>query len=245
MINAIIVDDEEKAVVVLRRLLHTHCPEINIVAETDEVDTAIQVIREHHPQLIFLDIELAGETGFDLLEKIEVRDFHVVFVTAHSEFALKAFRFTVADYLLKPVGVDLLKEAVQKVSNLIGNSSSTVLEHENQATGSMETLRIPSITGLTFVQVRDIVRLEADGAYTHIHMANGKHYMSSYRLKQFEEHLDQKLFLRAHRSHIINMRKIKSVITKDGLFAEMIDGMQIEVPRRNKEDFLKRISLHH
>lgn len=234
MINAIIVDDEEKSIVVLNRLLKAHCPEVSIVAEVDEVDKAIVAIEKYHPQLIFLDIELAGESGFDLLERIKERNFHVIFITAHSEFALKAFRFSVTDYLLKPVGIDLLKQAIEKVSKLDNTHSD--------ATG-MQTLRIPSINGMAFAYFKDIVRMEAEGAYTHIYLDNGKHYMSSYRLKQFEEHLDPSLFLRMHRSHLINIKKIKSIVNKDGLFAIMTDGTSIEVPRRNKEEFMKRVHL--
>ncbi len=232
MINSLIVDDEAKAIMLLRKQLKKHCPEINVVAEAQRIDEAIQLIELNKPQLIFLDIEMAGGSGFDLLERIQERNFHVIFVTAHSEFAIQAFRFSVTDYLLKPVNREILSQAVKKVEYLIGISA---------ATSTIQTLRIPSTNGMTFVNITNIIRMEADGPYTHIYMDNEKHCMSSHHLKQFEEHLDAAIFLRIHRSHLINRGKIKSVIDKQGLFIEMSDGMKIEVPRRSKQDIIKML----
>jgi two-component system LytT family response regulator len=177
---------------------------------------------------------MAEGSGFDLLENIQTRNFHVIFVTAHSEFAIKAFRFSVTDYLLKPVSRELLIQAVQKVKNLIDVSASA---------SSIQTLRIPATFGITFVNIINIIRLEAEGPYTHIYMDNGKHFMSSQNLKQFERHLDEGVFLRIHRSHLINRNKIKSIIDDNGLLLEMTDGFSIEVPRRSRQDFLKMFNL--
>jgi two-component system LytT family response regulator len=238
MIKALIVDDVAKSIVVLRRLLKEYCPEVNIVAESEDVDEALRLLELHHPQLVFLDIEMAGKNGFDLLEESKGRNFHVIFVTAHSEFAIKAFRFSVTDYILKPVDSNILKQAVQKVIKLVESSKSV-----NNTEESFQTLRIPSIDGLAFVSFDDIIRMQAEGHYTHIYLVSGKHYLSSYNLQRFEEHLDHDLFLRVQRSHIINQKKIKSLIQIQGLFVEMIDGYRIEVPRRNKEEFLKLLQL--
>jgi two-component system, LytTR family, response regulator len=243
MIDTVIVDDVEKAIVVLRRLLNTNCPEINIVGEADDVDDAIRLIESRHPKLVFLDIKMAGKSGFDLLDEIKERNFHVVFVTAHSEYAIKAFRFSVTDYLLKPVASDDLKQAVQKVKRLIEASEASSSHTNAKDTTAMQTLRIPSTNGLAFVYINNIIRLEADGHYTNIYMDSGKHYISSYHLKQFEEHLDSKIFLRLHRSHLINQNQIKSIAQKEGLVIEMKDGARIEVPRRHKEEALKMLQL--
>jgi two-component system LytT family response regulator len=236
MINAIIVDDVEKAIVVLRRQLEEHCPEVNVIGQAEDVEEAKRLIELHKPQLVFLDIQIAGKSGFDLLLEIRERNFHVILVTAHSEFAIKAFRFSVTDYLLKPVDSSILKQSVQKVLNLIESSIP-----DNKSTASAQTLRIPSTNGLAFVKLNDIIRLEAEGHYTHIYVVNERHYFSSYHLRQFEEHLDKNLFLRAHRSHIINQEKIKAVFQKPTLYVEMIDGFKIEIPRRSREEFIKRI----
>lgn len=241
MINALIVDDETKAVVVLRKLLAEHSPEVKILGEASRVDKAIELIQEHKPQLIFLDIEMPGKSGFDLLEKIAERNFHVIFVSAHSEFALKAFRFSVTDYLLKPVGIEELKQAVKKVKDLIdGHSSGHSMQHASEF-ASIQTLRIPTTEGTIFVYLSNIVRMEAEGAYTNVYVDNGKKYMVSDYLKQVEDLVDPSLFMRVHRSHTINLKKIKKVIDRNGLFAEMEDGALVEVSRRIKSDFLKRI----
>jgi len=234
MITALIVDDVEKAIVVLRRKLAEHCPEVNVIAQAEDVDEAILLIDQYKPQLVFLDIEMAGKSGFDLLLETKDRNFHVIFVTAHSEFAIQAFRFSVTDYLLKPVNSDILKESVQKVIKIIQSSAP-----EQKLSISAQTLRIPSTNGLVFVKLSDIIRLEAEGHYTHIYVVNEKHYFSSYHLRQFEEHLDKNLFWRVHRSHIINHEKIKAVIQKPILHLEMVDGFKIEIPRRNREAFKK------
>jgi two-component system LytT family response regulator len=235
MINSLIIDDEAKAISLLRKQLTKHCTEVEVMAEAQRIDEAVPLIKLHRPQLIFLDIEMSGGTGFDLLEKIQERNFHVIFVTAHSEFAIKAFQFSVTDYLLKPVNITLLKQAVQRVKNIIDASTSNIFE---------QTLRIPSTNGIVvFTYITNIIRLEADGPYTHIYITDGKHYMSSHNLKQFEEHLDSTLFLRVHRSHLINRNKIKSIIDKQGLQIQMVDGITIEVPRRNKQDVLKLLHV--
>lgn len=236
MINAIIVDDVKKAIVLLRGLLEEHCPEVKVVAEAENAAKAAALIEHHRPQLVFLDIEMAGKSGFDLLEEVKERNFHVIFVTAHAEFAIKAFRFSVTDYLLKPVSAEDLKQAVAKVIKL-----------SHVASAPMQTLRIPTTTEAVFVNIRDIIRFEADGHYTHIFMDNGKKYISSYHLKQFEEHLDSKLFHRIQRSHLINRDKIKSVADRGSLHIEMTDGAVIEVSRRSKQEVLSilgRITIH-
>ncbi len=241
-IKAIIVDDERKATVVLRKLLNEYHPEINIVAEASRVKQAMQIIEEHSPQLIFLDIEMPGSSGFDLLEQIRGRNIHVVFVTAHSEFAIKAFRFSVIDYLLKPVGIEELREAVEKVKIQIEAFTAMPAESKKTASSAMQTLRIPTLDGVIFVYLENIVRVEARGAYSNIYIDSGKRYVVSHHLKLLLEHLIPPAFMRIHRSHIINMEKVKSVIRKNGLFVEMSDGTMIEVAKRNRVDFVKMIN---
>jgi two-component system LytT family response regulator len=233
MISSLIIDDEPKAIALLCNQLRRHCPDVNVIGQAGRIDEAIKLIEAHRPQLLFLDIQLAEGTGFDLLEKIEVRNFHVIFITAHSEFAIKAFRFSVTDYLLKPVSRELLIQAVQKVKNLIDIKHST---------SAVQTLRIPVTKGVAFTNIMNIVRLEAEGPYTHIFLDNGQHIMSSHHLKQFEEHLDPNVFLRIHRSHLINKMKISKVNETEKIYIEMADGFQIEVPRRSRQDFLKQWS---
>lgn len=237
-IRAIIVDDERKAIVVLRKLLNEYHPEVKILAEASRVTQAIQQIEEHKPELIFLDIEMPGSSGFDLLEEIRGRNIHVVFVTAHSEFAIKAFRFSVIDYLLKPVGVEELREAIHKVKTQI----KTLAERSPSASTAAQTLRIPTSEGIIFVYLEHIIRVEAHGAYSNIYLDNGRSYLVSHYLKSLLEYLTPPTFVRIHRSHVINVEKVKSIVKKDSLFVEMSDGSMLEVAKRNRTEFIKMIS---
>lgn len=235
MIKALLVDDEEKATALLRMKLNEYCPDVEVVGEAEGVNEAIGMIKLQRPDLIFLDIGMVGKTGFDLLEEIGERKFHVIFVTAHPEFAIKAFHYSVTDYLLKPVNNDLLKQSVQKVKKLVEDAD----QHDDRA--SHQTLRIPSLAGTVFVRLSSIVRMEADGSYTRIYTDEGKVFVGSYRLKMFEEHLDPDSFIRIHRSHIVNKNMINSIVDKDGLFVVMKDGATIEVAKRNRGEFRKRM----
>jgi len=236
MIKAIIVDDESKGIQILRILIKNHCPDVEVTGWAEEVDEAIELINRTAPQLVFLDIEMAGEGGFSLLEKIGQRNFHVVFVTAHSQYAVKAFRYSVADYLLKPVYVVELKQAIEKVKVLM-QEQKVLSTNENIET----TLRIPLNQGTVFVKMNDIIRLEADGAYTRIFLPGNRTYLTSYNIKIFEEHLDLNLFMRVHRSHIINLKKVKRIIEGRTLIAELTDGSKVEISRRIKNSFLLKV----
>lgn len=236
-LRAVIIDDEPKAIAVLRRIIENHCPQVEVVAVADEITSAIRVINEHRPQLLLLDVDLTSATGFDLLERIEDRSFHVILVTAHPEYAVKAFRYSVIDYLMKPVDMEELKQAVEKVRELI------VKEAGAQAAGQpqqKQTLRIPSMEGAIFVRMDDILRLEAEGAYTRIYVAD-KRYFSSYNLKHFEDHLDPAQFIRVHRSHVVNLQKVKALHGQGGPVLELVDGSRIPVSRGHKADLLKAL----
>ncbi|MCW5898160.1 MAG: response regulator transcription factor [Flavobacteriales bacterium] len=236
-LDAIIIDDEAKAIAVLRRLIDRACPQVKVLAEAEDVEDGVTAIRTMRPQLVFLDVDLSGATGFDLLERLEDRRFHVILVTAHPEYAVKAFRYSVTDYLLKPVDDEELRRAVAKVAELVERDAKQRPDADRPL---RHTLRIPSTEGAVFVRMEDIMRLEAEGAYTHIHVA-GKRHFSSYNLKQFEEHLDPAWFMRVHRSHVVNLRMVRSVQDRDGLKLELVDGTQVPVSRRQKADLLNLI----
>jgi len=240
-LDAILIDDEAKAIAVLRRLIQRHCPDVNIVAEAEDVDEAIAAIAGKRPQLVFLDVDLTGATGFDLLERIDDRRLHVILVTAHPEYAVKAFRYSVTDYLLKPVDPEGLRLAVAKVKDLLERDSILNKQRSSIDRTAGQTLRIPSTEGAVFVRMADIVRLEAEGAYTHIHVG-GKRHFSSYNLGQFEIHLEPTSFMRVHRSHVVNLAMIKAVHDKRELMVEMQDGSQVPVSRRHKADLLEALA---
>jgi two-component system LytT family response regulator len=228
--STVIIDDEPKAIAIMRSLIEEHCPELRIVADAGRLETAIEVLNTHRPQLVFLDVDLTGVTGFDLLERLEDRSFHVILVTAHPEFAVKAFRYSVIDYLMKPVDEEELKQAVHKVAELIEREGGKATTSRPGDPHQRQTLRIPSMEGARFVPMDDIVRLEAEGSYTAIHTRRAR-YVSSYNLKHFEEHLDHAVFIRIHRSHVINSKQVKAAHGLNGQAVELNDGTRLSVAR--------------
>ncbi len=237
MIKAIIIDDESKGIEILRILINNHCPDVTVVGSAEEVDVAMQLINTLQPDLIFLDIEMTGETGFDLLEKVKPYTFHVIFVTAHSEYAVRAFKYSVTEYLLKPVDTQELIDAVQKVNTLLNegpNGSETFLSDKLQEN---LTLKIPFHQRSVLIKIADIIRVEADGAYTRIHLTANRNYVISYNIKVVEEQLDTNQFMRVHRSHIINLSKVIAPIG-DAKYATMCDGTKIIIARRMRQYFM-------
>lgn len=237
MIDAIIIDDEFKGIEILKILLKKYCPEVNVVGWAEEIDGAIELIDKKQPDLIFLDIEMSGESGFDLLEKVKPNSFHVIFVTAHSEYAVRAFRYSVSGYLLKPVDTADLLEAVQKVKSIIGEEQISNDHALKKKSEPNYTLKIPLNQGSVFVKMSDVIRIEADGAYTHIYLTGKRNYLVSYNIKVVEEHLDHSIFIRVHRSHIINLSKVTSVSGETNQIT-MCDGSLIQISRRIRTNFI-------
>src|ERR1041385_651877 len=237
MIRAVIVDDEFKGIEILKLLLKHHCPEVEIIGQAEEINDAVNLIRDAQPDLIFLDIEMSGGTCFEILEQVKALNFHLILVTAHSEYAVKAFRYSVVDYLLKPVDIIELKEAVEKVKTLMTEerNSSRI---ENEMTAAKLTIRVPQQHGAVFIKMLDIIRLDAEGAYTRI-VTDKKEYLVSHNLKMFETILDMNFFARIHRSHIINLTKVRRIIDGKIVLVEMTDNSRIEISRRMKNTFFK------
>jgi two-component system, LytTR family, response regulator len=241
LMSAVIIDDEPKAIAMMRSLIAEYCPNICVVADAGRLETAIEVLNTLRPQLVFLDVDLTGATGFDLLERIEHRSFHVILVTAHPEFAVKAFRYSVIDYIMKPVDEEELKQAVQKVAELIERETGKTSTSPSADPQVRQTLRIPSMEGARFVPMADIMRLEAQGSYTGIHTRRER-FVSSYNLKHFEEHLDPAVFLRIHRSHVINSKQVKAVHGLNGQAVELNDGTRLSVARSYRAAVRKALS---
>ncbi len=241
MIQAVIVDDEFKGIEILKLLLKHHCPEVEIIGQAEEINDAVSLIRDTQPDLVFLDIEMSGGTCFEILEAVKTLNFHLILVTAHSEYAVKAFRYSVVDYLLKPVDIIELKEAVEKVKALMAEerNSSRI---ENEMTAAKLTIRVPQQHGAVFIKMLDIIRLDAEGAYTRI-VTDKKEYLVSHNLKMFETILDMNFFARVHRSHIINVTKVRRIIDGKMVLVELTDNSRIEISRRMKNTFFKHLIL--
>jgi two-component system, LytTR family, response regulator len=247
MITAIIIDDETKGRLALREKLTAYCPQVKLLAEAANGVEAIQMIQQHKPQLIFLDIEMPKMNGFEMLNELSEKNFHIIFTTAYDQYAIKAFKYAAFDYLLKPIDIEELQSTLSKIElNDTSNTKKQVelLQHNmKQTKKQLNKLAISTIDGLVFYDINEIINLEANSNYTNIYLANKTKITASKTLKEFEELLPEDIFFRTHHSHLINLSFIKRYIKGDGGQIELQNGMFVEVSRRKKEEFLKIIGL--
>lgn len=245
MVHSIIIDDELKSRESLKILLNDFCENVMVMATCQNVSEGIAAITEHKPDVVFLDIQMQRETGFDLLSKIKPVNFEVIFTTAHSEYAIKAFKFSAIDYLLKPIDIEELKNALHKVDKKINGSISERLEHliQNLKPASPQNfkLALPTSDGLIFVKIEDIIYCEASSNYTQIFTADGKKHVISRTLKEYEDLLTDHNFFRIHNSHLINLGAIKKYVRGEGGYVIMINDVSLDVSKRKKEAFLSRL----
>lgn len=247
MIKTIIIDDEMASREALAGLVRKYCPEIEVVAMADSVKTGIAAIEKHEPELIFLDVEMPFANGFDLLNSINNIDFEVIFTTAYDQYALKAIKFSALDYLLKPIDSEDLIEAVTKISKTKKRSSSvesgihTLIQNLKTDVDGNKKIALPTLEGLEFVKLQDIIRCSATGNYTEFYLINDNKFISSKTLKQFEDILEDYNFFRAHHSHLINLDHIKKYYKGDGGHVVMTDGSVVTISKRKKPEFLEKL----
>lgn len=247
MINTVIIDDEELSRTVLNNLITKYCPQLTVVGLASSASTGLALINKASPDLVFLDIEMPGGSGFDLLKKIVDKNFALIFTTAYDQYALKAFKFCAVDYLLKPIDIEELMEATKKVENVKVNSGfkesiKNLLENYNAPNSKTNKIALPTLNGLEFVEIKDIIRCEADGKYTNCFLSSGKKLYSSKGLKDFEEQLSSYNFCRIHHAHLVNLDHIKNYFKGDGGYVLMSNGDNVMVSKRKKEDFLKQLN---
>jgi len=246
MINAVIVDDEELGRNVLKNLLKKYVPQVNVVGEAASVKEAKKVIAESIPSLVFLDIEMPGGSGFDLLEQIENPPFSVIFTSAYNQYAIKAFKYSAVDYLLKPISTDELIAAVKKIAvpeskNNMQQALQHFIESFNKGGISKSNkVALPTLDGLVFIDIADIIRCEADGKYTYCYIAGGKKLYSTRSLMDFEEQLTLHGFCRIHHAHLVNLNHIKNYVKGLGGYVIMSNGDSVVVSKRKKEEFIRR-----
>ena len=245
MIRTVLVDDETRSIRVLRRLLETYCPQVNIVGTAEGVESAAELIQSVQPDLAFLDIEMIQGNAFDLLNQLMPLQFQVIFVTAFDAYAIRAFKYSAVDYLLKPVNVDELQAAVEKAAvrreQKDMSQIKTLLANVGAAQLSQQKMAIPMLSGLKFVTISDIIRLEAQGHYTAIYLTNAVPMMTTRNIKEFEELLPEAIFYRVHHSHIINLQRIQEYQKGRGGYVIMEDDSNIEVAVRRRQDFMDRL----
>lgn len=246
-VTVFIVDDEPKAIKSLSQVLTTFFDHVDIVGSATDVDHAFKEIGDKKPQLVFLDIEMGSQNGFQLLRKFDTIDFHIAFVTAHEEFALQAIKFSAIDYIIKPAGLSDLTVLLDKVREQ-SQSSSDVMKVKHMF-GNFLTedkkehkITLPVSDGFEFVKVDDILYLRADGGYTIFHLKDTT-VISSKNLKFFEEILTSYGFYRIHNSTLINLKYIKKISKALGGQVIMEDQSEWGISRSRKEEFMKLISL--
>jgi two-component system LytT family response regulator len=246
-LRAILVDDEIKGREVLRNLLQRFFPEIEILDETESVEQAYKSIALHKPNLVFLDIEMPGSSGFNLLRKFDVIPFEVIFVTSYDQYAITAIKFSALDYLLKPVEVSDLREAVQKAKRSIETKqqkSSFVVNLLNNFDDVAFDKKVAVHDGdkVVFVSAKEIIYIQADGSYCKISVAGGKRFTTAKFLKDFETFFGEKSsFVRIHKSCMINADHITNYSKGEPCFIEMNDGVTFEVARRKKQEVLEKL----
>lgn len=241
MINALIIDDEAKA----RNLLRHYIGQMDQfqfeLREAGSVDEALSVMEEFSPDLVFLDVEMPAKSGFDLLAAVKSPPFDIIFTTAFHQYAIQAIRFSALDYLLKPLDPDELQAAIERhIEQSTSRRSRDELYNnlvQNLGKQNAKDFRIAirSTEGTHFFMIPDIIRLEGDSAYTHIHLKEGKRFIASKTLKYMEEMLDGQGFFRTHKSHLINTAHL-SQVSADHSKAIMSDGSEVEVARRKKDE---------
>lgn len=244
-ITTVIVDDEYESRHILHKFLSKYCPDIKVVAEASSIAKAVVVIKETNPELVFLDINMPKENGFQLFNKLPHATFYTVFVTAYDTYALQAFRHHALDYLLKPIEINELIITVSRIKQL--------RDHKQQASqlkgffeafkrpAELPKIALPVTEGFIYVQTMDIVRCEASSNYTHIYLAEGKKIIVSKTLAVYEEMLQEHGFARVHHKHLINLKYVEKYVRGRGGVVIMSDKKEIEVSSRKKEEFLKLI----
>ncbi len=241
VIKCVIVDDELRARSGLKKLLENYCERVEVVGMAESVARARQVIAETKPDLVFLDIDMPGGDGFDLLEQMDDISFEVIFATAYDQFALKAIKFSALDYLLKPIDLEELISAVEKMHQKIGqkpNYEKYKSLKANIAQKTLERMALPTSDGLIFINIKDIIRLQSDGSYTVFHIGTGKNILVAKTLGEYEEILQENGFFRTHHSHIININRIQKYVRGRGGYVVMDDGSSVDVSARRKDEFL-------
>ena len=244
MITAILIDDDSNLRNGMRELLAFYAPDITIVGEAEDVETGVAVMDKLKPQVVFLDIQLNDGTGFDVLEQLAKKNgkttSHIVFITAHEEYAIKAFRFSALDFLLKPVDPDELEIVVGKIRTVLEKNNSyahidLLLENIRKKVDNFKRIALTTADGIHLFEVSDIIRCESEDNYTTFYIKNSKPIVISKTLKEYEDLLSEYGFERIHQSHLINLAYLKSYVKKDGGYIVMADNSQLPISARKKE----------
>ncbi len=244
--NVIIVDDEKRSRNVLASYLEQYCPDVEVIAQAGNVQDAVNAIQIHRPQLIFLDIQLPGGNGFDILDFFETTDFQVIFVTAFNDFAIKAFKVSAIDYLTKPIVIKELVKAVDKARKMrnfeLYSSQVSHLKSFLNEGDQVKKIALPDINGLRFFNINEISYIEADGSYSILKSVDFEEpIMITKKLLDIEENIVHPHIFRPHRSFLINLLQVQRYKKNEGGSIDMNCGRNIPLSRYKKNEFLEKI----
>ena len=244
MIKAILIDDDQNLREGMKGMLERFAPNIKIIGEADSVATGIEVMDTLKPQVVFLDIQLNDGTGFDILEQLAAKNgaikSNIVFITAHEQYAIKAFRFSALDFLLKPVDPEELQKVIVKIESVLEKTNDyahidLLLENIRKKVDNFKRIALSTSDGIHLFEISDIIRCESEDNYTKFYIKNSKPVMISKTLKEYEELLTEHGFERIHQSHLINLNYLKSYIKKDGGYVIMADESHLPISQRKRE----------
>lgn len=244
MTTALLIDDDANLRAGMRQLLLRYAPNIKVIGEADSVQTGVDTINQLNPDVLFLDIQLTDGTGFDLLEQLASKNgkitSQVVFITAHEQYAIKAFRFSALDFLLKPVDPEELQKVIGKINDVLSKSDNyahidLLLENIRKKVDNFKRIALSTSEGIHLFEISDIIRCESEDNYTKFYIKNNKPILISKTLKEYEELLSEHGFERIHQSHLINLAYLKSYIKKDGGYVVMADNSNLPISQRKKE----------
>ena len=245
-ITAVIIDDDAFCSFQLQDVITKKVPGIDIVAVCSNAEEGLVKIQQLAPQLVFLDVEMPGMNGFDMLKKLPSINFEIIFTTAHEHYAIRAIRFSAIDYLLKPIDATSLQEALGRVIEKRAKHvhlSQRELEIVNHPSGKqLDNLAVPTMEGLLFLSLQDIVSCESDDKYTTIFLADKKKVVASRTLGDFEDLLSKHGFFRIHKSYLINLKHLKKDLRGEGGQVVMSNGTTLDVSRRKKEELMELVS---
>jgi two-component system, LytTR family, response regulator len=244
-IKAILIDDELNSLQNLQQKLEGFCPDVSVVAVTQKPEEGIMLIRQHQPDVVFLDIEMPKMSGFRMLEELGEYDFDIIFTTAYNHYSIDAIRISAFDYLVKPIGIEDLQQAVERLSKSLNKQTKEkidILKKSLSDNRSQEDkIAISTSEGIEFIPIKNIVHIESKSNYSKIFLTDNKSIMVTKILKDFEEMLLPYNFYRVHNSHLINLNYIQKYIRSQGGHVQLQDGTLIDISRRKKEEFLKLI----
>ena len=234
---ALIIDDEKKSRELLHGLVVEYCPEIKSIMEAGDIKSAVQQMRTKMPDLVFLDIEMPEENGFNLFNYFPSFSFEVIFITAYDKHALKAFEYAAIDYILKPINVDRLMRSVSRVV------ANRIQKTQQNPPTILNRLAIPTLQGFKIIGLHEVIYCRAERNYTLVILEGGEKEMVSKNLGKFEALLDEQQFVRVHRSFIVNINKVRQFIKGKNPLIELSDGSQLEVSANRREALLQRLKI--